>query len=77
MDLSASGCIGPDELVEGDIRGPDLDLGYPRLRGADSLAELFLGEAAGLALPPNGESQRESKLDELSLLRLRSRHRGS
>ena len=54
MDSSASGRVGPDELVEGDIRRPDLDLGDPRLRGADPLAQLFLGEAARLALPSDG-----------------------
>ena len=67
LDSSASGGVGPHELVEGDIRSPDLDLGDPRLCGADALAELLLGEAVRLALPTNGESQRESKLDELSL----------
>ena len=67
MDSSAGGCIGPHELVEGDIRGADLDLGDPRLRGADPLAELFLGEAAGLALAANGESQGQPQLDELPL----------
>ena len=61
MDSAASGGVGPDELVEGDIRGADLNLGDPRLRGADPLAELLLGEAVRLALPTNGESQRESK----------------
>ena len=49
MDSSASGGVGPHELVEGDIRSPDLDLGDPRLCGADALAELLLGEAVRLA----------------------------
>jgi hypothetical protein len=56
LDSSASGRIGPHELIEGDIRGADFDFGDSRLRGADPLAELFLGEAAGLALAANGES---------------------
>ena len=60
MDSSASGGVGPHELVEGDIRSPDLDLGDPRLCGADALAELLLGEAVRLALPTTGESQRSS-----------------
>jgi hypothetical protein len=42
LDSSAGGRIGPHELIEGDIRGADLDLGDPRLRRADPLAELFL-----------------------------------
>jgi hypothetical protein len=67
LDSSTSSRIGPDELVEGDIRSPDLDLGDPRLRRSDPLAELFLGEAARLALTPNGESEGQPQLDELTL----------
>jgi len=67
LDSPASGRIGPHELVKRDIRSPNLDLGDPRLRGADALAELFLGEAARLALPTNGESQGQPQLDKLSL----------
>jgi hypothetical protein len=55
-------------LVQGDIRSPNLDLGDPRLRGADSLAELLLGETTGLALTPNGEGESQPQLDELALV---------
>jgi hypothetical protein len=67
LDSAAGSGIGPDKLVEGDIRGADLNLCDPRLRGADPLAELFLGETARLALPTNGESQGQPQLDELAL----------
>ena len=54
-------------MVEGDVWGPDLELGDQRLSGADPLAELLLREAAGLAFTPNSESHGQPQLDELSL----------